>query len=220
MNGNFNATDTMYDWQTLDMQFRHWDYRWDSSRQAHYVTLNATDPRSVRCNVMFDRDWSVWEWYDDTKECAKVIAPGGPWGEGSLSPDWPTTANMTVDWGLETYTNNFTGRTATCHRFCRPPTCVGTNHTPSGIYEPCFCESPTPPYHIMKHTHMTRDDWTERGGVSFYEDYVETPELVGVAIKRPAYCPPADSSAVYPSNASGLERICRRCWAGSTGAPC
>ena len=73
----------------------------------------------------------------------------------------------------------------------------------------------------LKHTHETPNP--QQGGVTYYSDIVETPDLADRPIGKPAYCPPPGSPAVYAGDAPhvALEKICLRCWISpDSGAPC
>ena len=112
--------------------------------------------------------------------------------------------------GVQRYTNPYTNTSADCARFCAPDD------------GPCYCERLVGGASVpWRHTHATHDP--ARGGATFYDGFVRTPELAGARVVRPPYCPPA-SSAKAQYNATfddGLEKVCLKCWyKPGSGAPC
>ena len=235
---NFNATMTMYDPET-GYYVRRWDYRWDNgagagenaTHQMYYRSLHTADVRSANCSILFDQDHSVWEWYEDVRRCAKVMEFSAmmcarpPTARVLLghacrgvthpshvhrTPGWARHAAMVNDYGRQTYVHPLTNQTQRCHRFC------AANF--STLHIGCYCQAEAAPHFPMKHTHETPN--ASDGGVTYYTDVVETPELRR-PLAKPAYCPPQNTAAVYPSNHIGLEKICLRCWLDQrTGDPC
>jgi len=171
------------------------DYRYPT-KQALYTTLWAEHEVSRDCSLLFEADGSVWEWYAESKACAKLME-----GVGVFPPSMARRAGMT---SLVTppgqplvSINPFTNTSAApCNLYC----------TEDGD-GPCYCESLEAPFQPVLHTHTDRN---LSGSRSYYSAFILKDAAEPLA--KPAYCPPASSAPKFEPNVTGLECSCNRCW--------
>lgn len=150
----------------------------------------------------------------------------------------PRQANITLDEGNVQVTNPLTGTSRICHKYCAPPTAIGS---------PCYCEGrnaagqPIP----VEHIHSSHND-TPPNGVSHYEDVVvdgdgrfvdrggasragagDGTSPVSAAsspgrpvhhanakalIAKPPYCPPDSTAPILTPTFENLDKVCLKAW--------
>ena len=189
---NYNGTMYMYA-ESHGSTVSAVDYRYPR-RQVLYTTTWAEHAGSRDCSLLFESDGSVWEWYRESRRCAKLM-DGAP----IFPPTLARHAGMTelVSEAPVVFENPFTNESmAPCLLFCAPDD------------GPCYCESIAAPYQPVLHTHADRN---LSGSRSYYAPFVLTPGDVA-PIERPDYCPPGDAPAKYANDTTGLECSCNRCW--------
>jgi hypothetical protein len=172
-----------------DMLKQRLQYRFEH-HQGLYSTISADDPRSKTCNVLFDTDGSVWEWYEDVQRCAKTFS-GVPLIPPDFFASWPSTATH------KPVQNPYTKQNVNVSVVCSDnATCYAWDEK-TGL--PAF------------HTHGAYSANLTGPGESWYGDFDRHTNSSG-ALKLPKYCPGGDAPAKYNNTGEDLFKACKRGW--------
>merc|ERR1719285_601805 len=157
----------------------------NSFQQALYSTIVASDFRSNGCNVLFDSDQSVWEWYSGIGTCNKLY-------EGlSMKPTWFSSWSFNDTFAS---TNEYTQETRVVNHFC------DTKETGA-----CYGEdvdNGTP----FVHSH----DRDPSAGFSWYDAFRKEPSPRH--IRKPKSCGDQNRPPLYNQTDFDLALTCKRAW--------